>query len=504
MKTTIRTQILDVDVGAQTAFDELMRIYESCHRAAFKQQLAGMGPTELRVELRQRYPELDARYRNDAINEAQAIISSQRQLLPRRLSEVEAKISRSERKLARTQDSLRRQGIKARLARLERKRGELITHLEANTIPRVIFGGRHNFELRLRGRISREEWRELRANRFYSRGERNKQGNLHTRLRYDEGRERFYLRVGFPQQNGRCRYEWFPLQVPDKAHYRDLLLTASKGQEAYAVEVLQREGQYYAHITVEEHTSGRIVQRIEAEGVGGVDLNLDQVAVALSDRHGQYRGSRVYHCEKLAYASRNKRDWVMGKLAREMVADLMAEGVEALVLEQLDIKQTHDTHARYNRRTVNFTYRRLHETIVREGLRVGLQVKLVNPAYSSLMGRLKYAGRYGLSDHQAAAYVLARRGLGMKERLPKALVKVLPVLVNELDDLIPTLSAAWQERGMQWRERLVNWHQYSPHESDHPWLLWVTIDGVCKLIKRQLTWSNGEYVVAGMVGVTGG
>ena len=481
-----------------------MRIYESCHRAAFKQQLTGMGLTELRGELTQRFPELDARYRNDAINEAKAIITSQRQLLPRRLSEVEAKISRTERKLARTQDSLRRQGIVARLAKLECKRRELITHLEANTIPTVIFGGRHNFELRRRGRISREEWQELRANRFYSRGEKNKQGNLHTRLRYDESRERFYLRVGFPQQNGRCRYEWFPLQVPNKAHYRDLLLTASKGQDAYAVEVLRRDGQYYAHITVEENTPGRIVQHIQAERVGGVDLNLDQVAVGMSDRQGQYRGSRVYRCEKLAYASRNKRDWVIGNLAREMVVDLIAQGTEALVLEQLDIKQTHDTNARYNRRTVNFTYRRLHETIVREALRAGLQVKLVNPAYSSVMGRLKYAGQLGLCDHQAAGYVLARRGLGMRERLPEALVKVLPVLVGELDDLIPSLATECHERAMCWRERLVNWHQYSPQESNHPWLLWVTIDSVCKLIKRQLTWSNGKYVVAGMVGVTDG
>jgi IS605 OrfB family transposase len=504
MKTTIRTQILDVDVGARIAFDDLMRIYESCHRAAFKQQLTGMGVTELRGELAQRFPELDARYRNDAINEATAIITSQRELLPRRLSEVEAKISRTERKLARTQDSLRRQGIIARLAKLECKRGELITHLEAKTIPTVIFGGRHNFELRRRGQISREAWQELRANRFYSRGEKNKQGNLHTRLKYDEGTERFYLRVGFPQQNGRCRYEWFPLQVPNKARYRELLLTASKGQEAYAVEVLRRDGQYYAHIAVEENTAGRIVHRIQAERVGGIDLNLDQVAVAVSDRQGQYRGSRVYRCEKLAYARRTKRDWVIGNLAREIVMDLVAQGIEALVLEQLDIKQTHDTNARYNRRTVNFTYRRLHETMVREALRAGLQVKLVNPAYSSLMGQLKYAGRYGLSDHQAAAYVLARRGLGMKERLPKTLIKALPVLVEQLDDLIPSLTAEWQERAIRWRERLVNWHPYSPQESTHPWLLWATIDGVCKLIKRQLTWSNGEYVVAGMVGVTGG
>ena len=130
----------------------------------------------------------------------------------------------------------------------------MITHLAENTIPTVIFGGQHNFELRRRGRISCEEWQELRANRFYSRGEKNKQGNLHTRLKYDEGTERFYLRVGFPQQNGRCRYEWFPLQVPNKARYRELLLTASKGQEAYAVEVLRRDGQYYARNTAKVTT----------------------------------------------------------------------------------------------------------------------------------------------------------------------------------------------------------------------------------------------------------
>ena len=503
MKTTIRTQILDVGVWAQ-AYDGLMTIYGSCQRAAFKRQLIEVGLTELRGGLAHGFPELDARYRNDAINQGKAIITSQRRLLPRRLSEVEAKISRTERKLMRTKDPLWRQGIIARLDRLERKRRELITHLAENTIPKVIFGGRHNFEQRRRGQISREEWQKLRANRFYSRGEKNKQGNLHTRLRYDEDTERFYLRVGFPQKNSRCRYKWFPLQVPNKDHYGDLLLTASKGQEAYSVEVLRRDGRYYAHITVEENTPGRIVHHIQADRVGGIDLNLDRVVVGVSDRQGQYRGSCVYRCEKLAYASRNKRDWVIGNLAREIVADLIAQGVQALVLEQLDIKQTHDTNARYNRRTVNFTYRRLHEAIIREALRTGLQVKLVNPAYSSVMGRLKYAGMYGLSDHQAAAYVLARRGLGLRERLPKPLVKVLPVLVEELDDLIPSLTAEWHERAVCWRERLVNWHQYSPQESKHPWLLWVTIDSVCKLIKRQLTWSNGEFVVAGMVGVTGG
>lgn len=504
MKTTIQTQLLEIDAWEAAELDRLMRVFQSCRRAAFTLQWEDMPLTELRRQLAERFSELDARYRNDAILQARAIIDSQRELLPRRLAEVEAKISRTERKLARISDWQKRQGVVARLDKLRGKRKKLVSHLERGTIPKVVFGGRRNLELRLKGRLSREEWQRLRAQSFYSRGEKNKQGNLHTRLRYDEGSERFYLRIGFPQKESRCRYEWFPIQVPTKERYRGLLMAASQGQEAYSVEVRWRDGGYYAHITVEEKTPGRVTREIEAKRIAAADLNLDQVAVAVTDDEGQYRGSSVYSCGALAHAGRGKRDWIIGNLAQKIVDDLVVQEIEALVLEKLDIKQTHDTNARYNRRTVNFTYRRLHDGLVREALRAGLQVKLVNPAYSSVMGRLKYTGPYGISDHQAAAYVLARRGIGLRERLPKPLVKVLPMLVGTLDTLMPSLAGHKLERAHKWRERLANWHRYSPQESKQPWLLWATIEGVCKLTKRQLTWSSGGLVVAGMVGVTGG
>jgi IS605 OrfB family transposase len=437
--------------------------------------------------LAQGFSELDARYRNDAILHAQAIIDSQRALLPRRLAEVEVKIKQAEGKLARISDRLKQQGIVARIDKLSRKREELVGHLERGTIPKVVFGGRRNLILRREGQLSREEWRALRAHAFYSRGEKNKQGNLHTRLRYDKDSGQLYLRIGFPRKGERCRYEWFPIQVPDKERYRYLLLEASRGEEAYSVEVRRREGEYYAHITVEEKTAGRVAGEIQAKRIAAADLNLDRVAVAVSDNEGQYRGSRVYACSALAHASRGKRDWIIGNLVHQIVSDLIDQGVEALVLEQLDIKQTHDTNARYNGRTVNFTHRRLHDGMVREALRAGLQVKRVNPAYSSVMGRLKYAGPYGISDHQAAAYVLARRGIGLREGLPKPLVKALPTLLEMVNTAMPSLDGHALERAQEWRERLIDWRRYTPRESDHPWLLWATIEGVCKLIKRQLT-----------------
>ena len=53
------------------------------------------------------------------------------------------------------------------------------------------------------------------------------------------------------------------------------------------------------------------------------------------------------------------------------------------------------------------------------GHRQGVEICQVNPAFSSLIGRVKFMERYGLSVHQAAALVLARRLLGCSERIPR-------------------------------------------------------------------------------------
>jgi hypothetical protein len=42
----------------------------------------------------------------------------------------------------------------------------------------------------------------------------------------------------------------------------------------------------------------------------------------------------------------------------------------------------------------------------------------VNPAYTSVLGRLKYARETDFNTHQAAAWVIARRGMGFKDKPP--------------------------------------------------------------------------------------
>ena len=73
----------------------------------------------------------------------------------------------------------------------------------------------------------------------------------------------------------------------------------------------------------------------------------------------------------------------------------------------------------------SFSYGKIKAYFISRGYREGVEVHQVNPAYSSVIGRVKFMERYGLSVHQAAALVLARRSLGFSERIPRR--RVCPV-----------------------------------------------------------------------------
>ena len=52
--------------------------------------------------------------------------------------------------------------------------------------------------------------------------------------------------------------------------------------------------------------------------------------------------------------------------------------------------------------------------------RAGVELILINPAYTSPMGAVKYVARRAWSVHAAAAGVIARRGQKLSKRLPRA------------------------------------------------------------------------------------
>ena len=159
----------------------------------------------------------------------------------------------------------------------------------------------------------------------------------------------------------------------------------------------------------------------QRQGVIGIDLNADHLAVAETDASG----NRI-NAWRAPLVTYGKNTHQAEALIGDVVATVVQYAKEAgkpIVIEKLDFRQKkavlEGESRKYSRMLSSFSYGKVKAYFLSRGYRQGVEVHQVNPAYSSVIGRVKFMERYGLSVHQAAALVLARRLLRCSERIPR-------------------------------------------------------------------------------------
>ena len=280
---------------------------------------------------------------------------------------------------------------------------------------KLIWGGRRNFELRSRGKISKEQWRHIRSNQFWSIGQKQKKGNRNLRIERTEDGYQLRITIG-KRQWMRCR-----LWIPEK--FRAALNKHLEGEPCYTVRVKRGDDdRYRVYITFDAELPPQTADF--SEGAIGIDLNPAGQAWTETNAAGQLLKSGWVDTPELQYARRGKRDWIVSQVARQ-VAKLARRKKKGIVIEDLKFRRGTGHGRKLNRIFSNFIYRRLSTAIAREAAKQGVAIKQVNPAYSSVIGKLKYQSTYPhLAVHNAAAYVLARRGLGFID-MPKGRQRAL-------------------------------------------------------------------------------
>ena len=451
------------------------RIFQAARRTAYQRLKEGVDPSDIDHVLREQF-EIDARYARDAAMEAQATGDALCELLPRYLADTEAKISKVEKRL---QQRRQKQGpaqtiagLEHRLAKLKVKQEQWQKHLAEGSLPPVIFGSANAFLARRRGEMTHSEWQARRRAQFWSRGE-TPRGNQHACITlHGEG---FALKLAtLPMVKGKLQYFSGNLWVPD--HQQDLL-RQSLG-EAYTVRVLQSQDGWKVHITVREHVMGEMAKQAPADVcVGGLDCNTDCLAVAVASSQGNLLAHKTIWMHDLPDVQANIAEHLISQ-ALELALDFLeTQGAKSLVVERLKFAQDHGSQHTFNRRTTRFRSTMVN-LAMRKALRRGMKVVQVNPAYSSIIGKYKYADAYGLSVHEAAAFVLARRGQERRENLPKQIVAQFPHLQAHLLTEALTLPTTDKKRHTyeRWAYKLSHW------KGEHPWSLWFIWDQAAKLI----------------------
>ncbi|MFX1565061.1 MAG: hypothetical protein ACFFCH_03625 [Promethearchaeota archaeon] len=145
-------------------------------------------------------------------------------------------------------------------------------------------------------------------------------------------------------------------------------------------------------------------------GAIGLDFNHTSIDLAVTNSQGQFIKSHTIYCHELTSSRKHKRSWIVGNLAKRVI-QFAKYWKRGLVIERLlDV-------ARGQSNQHKFAHRKFHQAIIRRAIREGVEIRIVNPAFTSIIGKWKYAPYYLITVHQAAALVIARRGQGFPEHL---------------------------------------------------------------------------------------
>jgi len=259
-------------------------------------------------------------------------------------------------------------------------------------------------------------WKDKRTGKIRSIGERFTKGNLNLRILKQD--DNWFLRINIGNR------QWIKVEFEPKHKYWHLVEEILNKGDPYTVLVKRIKGKYFMHVSIDYEKEKAIGFN---KGAVGIDLNPECIAMAEIKEDGNLVDKKVIGTRELLYQNTNKKQYSIYQIAKEIV-DWAKDKNKGIVIEKLRLpvatkeNTTQLFRRRKFRRLMNtFARRKLIEAIISRANKEGIEVRQVNAAYTSKIGLLKYSVIYNLNSHLSAAFVIARRGLGLKEKINKIL-----------------------------------------------------------------------------------
>jgi IS605 OrfB family transposase len=299
-------------------------------------------------------------------------------------------------------------------------RAETFRNEAAKSAPSVCFGSAKLFNaqhhLAENGFADHAEWRKTwraaRSDTLRAVGQCSKKsGNWAVLCQHTEG-DAFVLRIRLPSscETAHGKYAVFRLRLP----YGHRAILDQLSRNAAITWTFKRvDGTWKAYAAITEQTEPRDM----LAGAIGVDFNEDHIAIAAIDASGNPLAKVCRTIQLPLYgASGDRAKALMGDAVREIVGLAVERGLP-VVIEDLDFGQKKTElrelgKARRARMLSGLSVAMFRQMLVTRAHRHGVRVIVVNPRFTSFLGRLRYERRLGISVHHAAAIEIARRGMG--------------------------------------------------------------------------------------------
>ncbi len=424
-------------------------LFGKIERCLYADISSGKDPHKLKSIYLHEY-KISARHFNALRMKVEGKFASIRALQSKHIGELTVQIAALDKKIQKLigkKKAKQRHQKKRRLYRLQKKREHLEADYKNNKAP-LCFGGKKlfhaQFQLEENGFASLKEWKEAwqaaRSSEFFLLGSKEETaGNQSCTATINED-ESLNLRVRLPDalasQFGKyliisnLKFSYGHQQVlialRDCALRRDLRLMKDLSHTQY--------GQAISYRFVHDEKGWRVFVSLSVPevpivtnrnlGVIGIDINPGHLAFVETDRFGN-----PIRTETIAFnlygKTKSQSKAIIGDACAAAIA-IAQQAKKPIVIEDLDF-QKKKMELRENASTSkacmlsSFSYGEMISHLKSRAYRKGVEVCTVAPEYTSVIGRIKYAKRYGLTIHEAAALCIGRRFYGVFEKIPQSL-----------------------------------------------------------------------------------
>lgn len=207
-------------------------------------------------------------------------------------------------------------------------------------------------------------------------------------------------------------------------NYKNKLIEAleNKNSTPLTYSIIRKNGRYYLHCTFEYRIEDRsLFLTRQTYGTIGVDFNRGFLAVSEIDRNGNLVKTDIL---KYRFGKGNKTKSDLENCISKIIKRALETGKD-VCFEDLNFKGAKskttkgktDKGKKYNNMLHSLAYSLYDKLMTNMAFRNKVGIIKVNPAWTSWIAKNKFCDRMKLNIHIGASFVIARRGLGIKDTI---------------------------------------------------------------------------------------
>lgn len=390
----------------------------------------------LNTELQNKY-NISKRTANSIIKTVQGRVNAIRELKKTEVKQTQYKLERISKKLEKLiptlldlklkakendiKDLTKYRNLKTKVAFLKIRKDKLVNQikslnhqLETNKF-KITFGTKKLFKQNL------EEFLNKRDNQMVFLGSKDETSCNNTfQLKYVPKINQFIMKVrkDFKYKNtkGEERYVYGKCFFNNHKKLLKEILRSKNSPLTY--QIIKRNNKYYLQCTFEINSCDLNLTD-NTQGTIGIDFNKGFVAISQTNKYGH-----LVSIDKMTYrfgsGNKTKNDLLLiinklMELAINTGKDIVVENLNFLKTKSKTIKGESKEGRKYNRMLHSLAYKTFLDKAEQICNRENVGLIKVNPAWTSWIAENKFCDKMKLNVHTGAAFVIARRGMNIKD-----------------------------------------------------------------------------------------